>query len=91
MTTTAERVDLKPLQDAYQERGISPSELARRMGWVYDTPGRRNRADSGRVLRYLGLKPDVGRGFRKYRETITYDMLLALAEAMDVDPVDVGA
>jgi hypothetical protein len=77
-------VEVADLQEAFRRTGMTKCELAHRLGWM--------RPNVDKVNRYLGFRPDSGsRGVRKEpRQRLSYEVALELADAMDVDPVDVG-
>jgi hypothetical protein len=65
-------------EEARSERGLSASEVARRMGW---RSGRS--VDASRVLQTLGLRESIGTaGRRQYRTLIDAETAGLLAEAM---------
>lgn len=69
-----------------QAQGERPADIARRLGW-YD----HGRPDGPRVKRVLGLRPN-GRGTKgpAIRTHITYRNALRLADAMGLDPWEIG-
>lgn len=78
------------LREAFILSGLSPGEVARRLGWWRTEKGRRV-PDGTRVLRVLGVRTVAGkreRG-RRYRR-VAYWTAERLARAIGVDPVDVG-
>lgn len=84
---TRYEVPVEQLRDALQkavERGETTySEVARRMGWM--------KPDGFRVRRAVGIaKSYARRSGRQQQEFMSYDLAMALAEAIGVDPVDVG-
>lgn len=91
-------VPVAPLRDKFLElraRGeTNGCQIALRLGWtrlVRQKNGRRYEAgDSSRVLRSLGLRGQMSRGQNIWRERIHADTAARLAEAMGLDPVDIG-
>ena len=92
-----ETVPLQPFREAFKRSGLNAAEVALRMGYVrsrrVDQTG-----DATRLLRLLNLVDSshtIKKGKRyggglKVHDEIRYDLAVRLAEAMDVDPVDVG-
>jgi hypothetical protein len=70
--------DVAPFREAFERSGMSLTELARRMGW--------SRPDQPKAGRVLGYHRDHGR----YRQKLCHHTAVALCEALNVDPVDVG-
>ncbi len=69
---------------------LTASEVARRVGWTRRFYGR-DKADDGKVLALLGLRPvESGNGYTNWRKTLSVDDALALMRALDLDPMDVG-
>jgi hypothetical protein len=93
-------VDLRPLREAFLASRLSADEVARRLGWMRFPRRRRGGkvygphmiADESRVKRTLGLRVHkCGRDSKsRLRQSCSYEMALKLAEAIGVDPVDVG-
>jgi hypothetical protein len=71
-----EMVPVGRLREAFEASDVSASELARRLGWF--------KPDSGRVRRALFGLPSRPGGF------VRAETAGALAEALGLDPVDVG-
>lgn len=78
------KVDVALLQEAFKKSDITPAELARRLNWMERRP------DSARAMRRLGIYPYYVRGRKSYNKTVDYDQALKIAEAIGVDPTDVG-
>lgn len=73
--------------------GMTASEVADRMGWTRPGWKASSRAPDGpRVTRVLGLRDGSSRhvGGSKRQTHTRYETAVALAEAMGLDPVDVG-
>ena len=68
-----------------QRRGVSLSEVARRLDWKD-----RGVDDAGRVSRTLGLRPYGTRGHSYVRERLTPTMARALCDALGLAPYEVG-
>jgi hypothetical protein len=87
-------VSNRPLREAWEASGLSLSELASRMGYVYKTE--RNilpQTNTAPVERALGLKRYGQRGKsprRVIQTRMREDVALRYLEAMHLDPVDVG-
>jgi hypothetical protein len=89
-------VDVVPLREAFVASGLTGGEVAQRLGWTkphwrYPTTARPV-GDQSRVKRVLGLRQyNPGQGYpSRYRERMTYDMAVRMAEALNVDPFEVG-
>jgi len=77
------RVPVDPLREAFQRSGMTPSELARALGWEMEHCGRRTpQPDTTRVQRRLGIKAD-----NRFVNRATAE---AIVEAMGYAPVDFG-
>jgi hypothetical protein len=78
----------KPFRDAFQRQerseGITYADIAYRAGWV--TPDARQKPDSSRVARQLGLVPEHG----EYRTEVSEENAIALCKALHLDYTDVG-
>ena len=76
-------VPVDGLREAFERSGLTSGELARRLGWT--------KPDGYRVYRQLGLTAHhTHRGRVEYRQTMSYRRALEIAQALGVDPVDVG-
>lgn len=85
-------VDLTPLREAFLASGRSAVEVAGALGWIHQGATTVKGRDGRRVLRALGIRPysrGHGRGM-VYQQTCSYKRAILLAEAIGVDPVDVG-
>lgn len=82
------RVPIAPLREAFERSGLIAADVARTLDW-YDYNGR---ADGHRVKRALGIIPSgFGRGYGNKRiRSTSYERALMLADAIGIDPVDVG-
>lgn len=85
-------VPVAPLRDAFERSGITSIELAKRLGWF--TGGNDPKPDGSRVVRTLGIKPS-GKGSKPVTRSledkmVSYDNAVLLADALGLDPVDVG-
>lgn len=71
---------------------VSASELAVRAGYV--RPGRQGPGDGSRLKRLLGITPTPstknGRRYKTYRQNIAYDDAVRIADALGLDPFEVG-
>lgn len=89
---------MTPLQEEFlrrQEAGtMTAYRLAKLVGWECPRAGGRRgtRPDDSRVRNALGLKQyNPGRGYPpRFRTQVREETALKLAEAMHLDPVDVG-
>lgn len=81
-------VPVEPLREAFLRSGVSAYELAIRLGWTRAEPSRR--PDVTRVKRSLGLMPYRSNGRRMVRRKVRYERAVELADAMNVDPYEVG-
>lgn len=81
-------IEVKPLAEAFLRSGLTPYEVARRLGWKRD----KSEADASRVRRALGLALySPGHGYPpRYRQHCTEEMAIKLARAIGVDPRDVN-
>lgn len=68
------------LRRAFIEKGSPTQEILGRVGW--------DSKESARLLRGLGLQSYGKRGYTNNR--IGEETALLLAEALDLDPVDIG-
>lgn len=77
-------VDNAPLRERYRQLarndGLTPTEVALRIGWMRSD--RRSEPDGARVKTCLGLY-----GTRKH---VTYTTAVLLADALNLDPHEVG-
>lgn len=88
-------VPLKPLQDRFREleaRGVTAGDIAYRLGWVYSAGHRSaGHGDGSKLLRAIGLRLERdGKGRRAHRTQATEESVLKIAQAMDLDPWEVG-
>ena len=90
MDGRSKEIDVKILQQAFQDSGMLKSHVARNMGW-YEKKGR---ADGVRFTRAIGLKPyQKNLSSRKAYYTISttnYERAVELVLAMGLDPTDYG-
>jgi hypothetical protein len=81
-------VDVAPLREAFEQSGLTLSEVCRRLGWYCPKVNRPSLGpDTARLRRALGTQHH-GRGYVNRR--IGYDLAARIAEAIGVDPVEVG-
>ena len=85
-------VPVAPLREAFQDRPhLSAGDLARNLDWCRSRPGYGVRIpDRTRVKRALGLMPYRSNGRTLVRKSVSYERAVELAEAMNVDPYEVG-
>jgi hypothetical protein len=69
-----------------EREGLTSSELALRIGWLTTDRSGRQKPDSSRVTRLLGLVKDNG----KLREEISYDNAVILCNALHIEYTDAG-
>ena len=80
-------IPIEPFRERYLqlvEQGELVTVIATRAGYS------RVVADTQRLRRDLGLRPDRTNGHEYYRQNVTDDVALRLCEALRLDPVDVG-
>lgn len=83
----ARSVDIIPLRQAFLRSGRTAGSIAIELEWF-----RRGHPDSNRVTRSLGISPyHQSRGRRpRCVERTSYERAVMLAQAIGVDPVEVG-
>ena len=74
------------MQRAFRESGLTPTELARRLGWMQSGDSRFG--DGYRVSRTLGLKKQTKPP--RYSRYVRYDTAVRMIRAMGFDPIDWG-
>lgn len=75
------------------DSGLSATELARRLGYLYLTPSGRLQANDAAVKAALGLKRCRARGGEKrwvIQKRMQETTALRYVEALGLDPVDIG-
>jgi NADH/NAD ratio-sensing transcriptional regulator Rex len=76
-------VDMEPFHKAFQASGLSKAEIARRVG-----------CDEARVRRMFGAYRYLyrdGKRYGPYKQThVTHDVAERLADALGLDPFEVG-
>lgn len=75
------------------EEGLTLNDVAMRLGWTRG--GTDTRPDASRVEKTLGLRPErSGRGGHvsatRKRVTVSYELAVQLAAALDLDPYEAG-
>ena len=83
-----EHVPVGPLRDRYRQleaRGVTASDICRELGWFLG-----GKPDVTRLKRRLGITPNISRGERLLQTHMGYEMAVALAKAMDLDPFEAG-
>ncbi len=85
-------VPVAPLREAFEERPhLTAGDIARNLGWWRKRSGWEVASpDITRVKRTLGIAPYRSNGRTLVRTQIQYHRAVELAEAMNVDPVEVG-
>lgn len=66
----------------FERSRLSAHAVAQAMGWEKAAGDGRASADGRRVLRALGLLPEVSRGYESFRSMIDAETAMLLAEAM---------
>lgn len=82
-------IPVEPFRERYvqlTERGETPGEIARRMGYVRNDGS----ADSTRLRRDLGLQQWRSRGRNWTQRAVSPQKAERLCVGLDLDPVDVG-
>lgn len=83
-------IPVEPFQRRFEElksQGVLAADIARKLGWV--TP--QGTADGPRVTRRLGLRPHRnGKGKLTQTQQLSYGMACKLADAMGLDPWEIG-
>jgi hypothetical protein len=84
-------VPVQPFQEAFLGSGLTPTEVALRLGWTRVNRDKRY-PDGDRVKKALGLRPyQVGRGRgAKLKERLHEDTALEFCRALRLDPWEVG-
>jgi hypothetical protein len=81
-----EEIDLAPLREAFLRSGKTPADVARALGWRKPN----GVADGPRVRRALGMRPAWSNGRKRLRQRCSYETAVKLADAIGVDPYEVG-
>lgn len=84
-TRTTERVPVEPLQRAFHESGLTLTQVCRRLGWITGKR-KRNSADTARLSRALGLKPQTAHKARYVNRNLEMTNAYAIARAIGLDP-----
>ena len=73
---------------------LTAAMVARRLDWYrwkIRQGGRSWRPDASRVTRVLGLRPAISHGkMRPPQQTFTYDVAVAMADALELDYTEAG-
>lgn len=88
-----QRVDVAPVRRAFLASGMSAAGLALRLGWIHDKDNEKHRVlvgDGSRVERRLGLRESTSHGRYYLAEDISLNHALKIADALGVDPEDLG-
>jgi hypothetical protein len=84
-------VDVAPLREAFEQSGLTLSEVCRRLGWYCSKVKRPGTGpDTSRLRRTLGMQPHSSSYGPYVNRRIGYDLAARIAEAIGVDPVEVG-
>jgi hypothetical protein len=84
--TRSTDVPVEPLRAAFLRSGVTAAELCRWLGWLRPDGG----PDTSRLRRALGLLPSTSHGQTKMAKRIGIDRAALLADALSVDPHEVG-
>lgn len=83
-------VSVEPFQRRFEDlerQGVRAADVARKLGWTRPD----GHADGARVKRRLGLRPQInGKGKVSQNRQMSYEMASRLADAMGLDPFEVG-
>jgi len=97
MPALRDPVDNAALREAFlraRREGVSPSAVARELGWTYRDRRWGVMPAPGRLKRRLGLMPSVtvrdGRRWESVQTMVEYEDAVRIALALGVDPVSVG-
>lgn len=85
VSSRSDRVPVAPLAEAFLSSGLSLVEVCQRLDW--------SKRHTTNLRRSLGLAPcwnPAARANTSWAQRIGYDHAVRIAEALDVDPVDVG-
>jgi transcriptional regulator with XRE-family HTH domain len=82
-------VPLGPLREAFAQSGLSFAEVARRTGWDANYVSRNLRPD-GWGYSQRRMADGTKRFYRSRYYSVCYENAVKFAEALNVDPVDVG-
>ena len=80
------RVDVAPLRDAFLRSRLSASEVCVWLEWHTRT----GRPDTNRFMRALGLVANTTHGQRVRARSIGVDRAALIADALGVDPWEIG-
>lgn len=80
------KIDNAPLRRAFEASSVTATQVALRLDWH-----QRGQADTSRVLRTLGLMPDINHGYQSYRSKVCSRTAALFADAMGLDPWEVEA
>lgn len=83
-------VPVGPLAEAVQRSGIPYAEIALRCGWTRNERGKKRGGDATRLRRRLGIAEYTTRGKKHRQQFISYENAAIIAEAINVDPFEVG-
>ena len=82
----SDQVDIGPLRDAFLHSGLSASEVCCWLEWYRSDGG----PDTSRLRRTLGLLPITSHGRSVCAQRIGIDRAALIADALSVDPWEVG-
>lgn len=84
--TRSTDIDVTALREAFLRSGLSASEVCRWLEWRRPDGG----PDTSRLRRALGLLPATSHGQTKVAHRIGVDRAALIADALSVDPWEVG-
>jgi hypothetical protein len=74
-----------------QVEDLTLADLAYRIGWIARCSRTgKEKPDSSRVARTLGMVEESVRGERKLRDYVSYNNALVLCQGLHIDPWEVG-
>jgi hypothetical protein len=79
-------VPVEPLRDAFLRSGLSAAEVCRWLEWYRPDGG----PDTSRFRRALGLLPNSSHGRSRRARRIGVDRATLIADALSIDPWEVG-
>jgi hypothetical protein len=79
-------IDVALLRDAFLRSGLTAAEVCRWLQWHRRDGG----PDTSRLRRRLGLLPSTSHGQRHVSKRIGIDTAALIADALSVDPWEVG-
>jgi hypothetical protein len=89
------RVPNKPFRERFQYladvEDLTLADLAFRIGWIAKCSRTgKEKPDSSRVARTLGMVQETVKGERKLRDYVSYENALVLCRGLHIDPWEIG-